>query len=36
MQLMHSFNAPLGSAPADADNEIVGPALELDILAVYR
>jgi hypothetical protein len=35
MQLMQRINAPFGTAP-DRDNELVGPALELDVLAIYR
>lgn len=38
MRFFKALNSPVGGAPQDPDNEdeIVGPALELDILAIYR
>jgi hypothetical protein len=36
MRFMQSLNSNVLTAPADPDNEIAGPALELDILAIYR
>ena len=35
MRFMQTLNSNIGTAPVE-DNEIAGPALELELLAIYR